>query len=126
MLWRFAPMADPLVQEFHSRDLDSTVSQREVDAVNDWIETKYSFHIMRDNPYHRATILGGMFGIKLTSISLKVRIHKIIHLIVKAIIVSEQNHGSLPENDSRINVIQDWKGLRSGNAGQVSLAAGKK
>lgn len=35
-LWRFAPMADPLVEEWHSRDLDSRISRREVAAVEDW------------------------------------------------------------------------------------------
>jgi hypothetical protein len=63
MLWRFAPMADAFVEEWHSRDLDSTILQREVDAVNDWYETDTAFHIMRDNPYHSTDILGGMFGV---------------------------------------------------------------
>ncbi len=36
MIWRFAPMADPLVDEWHSRDLDSVISDREAAAVNDW------------------------------------------------------------------------------------------
>ena len=28
MLWRYVPMADPSVDEWHSRDLDSRVSER--------------------------------------------------------------------------------------------------
>lgn len=64
MLWRFAPMADPLVGEWHSRDLDSRPSQREVDAVNDWLPSGKTYHIMRDNPVHNTKILGGAFGMQ--------------------------------------------------------------
>ena len=68
MLWRFAPMSDPLVSEWHSRDLDSRVNEREVAAVNDWLRnTTLSYHAMRDNPYHGTPILGGMFGMRVTS-----------------------------------------------------------
>ena len=40
MFWRFAPMADPYVDEWHSRDLDAWMLQREVDAVKEWKSTK--------------------------------------------------------------------------------------
>ena len=39
-LWRFAPMADPLVAEFHSRDLGSsatTAAEVECAAVKEWL-----------------------------------------------------------------------------------------
>ena len=58
MVWRFAPMADGTVAEFHSRDLDSRISEREIAAVKDWDRTNKSFHIMRDNPYHVSHIMG--------------------------------------------------------------------
>ena len=64
MLWRFAPMADPWVEEWHSRDLDATIIQREVDAVLEWKNSGLGFHIMRDHPMHGTAILGGMFGIR--------------------------------------------------------------
>ena len=64
MLWRFAPMADEYVSEWHSRDLDATILEREVLAVQEWKKTNYTFHIMRDNPAHVTDILGGMFGIQ--------------------------------------------------------------
>lgn len=52
-------MADGTVVEFHSRDLDSRISEREVAAVKDWDRTNKSFHVMRDNPYHVSHIMGG-------------------------------------------------------------------
>ena len=52
-------MVDPLVSEFHSRDLDSVPSPREVDAVKEWLHSKNkTFHIMRDHPLHGVPILG--------------------------------------------------------------------
>ena len=67
MIWRYAPMADPTVDEWHSRDLDSLVSEREAAAVADWrSNSDASYHSMRDNPYHSVSIMGGMFGMRLT------------------------------------------------------------
>ena len=64
MLWRFAPLADYNVIEWHSRDLDSTILDREVAAVQEWKKTNLTFHIMRDNPAHGTNIMGGMFGVR--------------------------------------------------------------
>ena len=51
-VWRFAPLVDPLVSEWHSRDMDSPVFQREVDAVQDWRAQGTTWHVMRDHPLH--------------------------------------------------------------------------
>ena len=64
MVWRFAPMADPLVEEWHCRDLDSRITPRELAAVQDWQSSGHTYHIMRDNKYHAATIVGCCFGMK--------------------------------------------------------------
>jgi hypothetical protein len=61
-IWRFAPMADPTVVEWHSRDLDSRASIREWEAVKDWKKRNKTYHIMRDNKGHGWLILAGMFG----------------------------------------------------------------
>ncbi len=66
MMWRFAPMVDPLVDEWHSRDLDSRPSEREWAAVDDWLRSGSTFHVMRDHTHHWVTILGGMFGERAT------------------------------------------------------------
>ena len=67
MIWRFATMADPLVVEWHSRDLDSLPNPREVAAVNDWLrDSNQTFQIMRDHPLHNSKILGGAFGMRIS------------------------------------------------------------
>ncbi|XP_068229203.1 uncharacterized protein [Palaemon carinicauda] len=61
-VWRFSPMGDPLVDRFAIRDADSSIIQREVDAVQDWIKDGSCFHVMRDHPLHKKIMLAGMWG----------------------------------------------------------------
>ena len=49
-----------------SRDLDSSITTREVAAVQEWLQSKKSFHIMRDHPQHCVPILGGTWGARMT------------------------------------------------------------
>lgn len=62
MYWRFLSAEDADVNIFLCRDCDSRISQREVDAVNEWLASDKDFHIMRDHPCHLVPILGGMWG----------------------------------------------------------------
>lgn len=62
MFWRFWASEDPEVDIFLSRDCDSRISEREVAAVNEWLNSDKDFHIMRDHPYHQSRIMGGMWG----------------------------------------------------------------
>ncbi|XP_043242895.1 uncharacterized protein LOC122392271 [Amphibalanus amphitrite] len=61
-VWRFAVIADESVERFVVRDLDSILTQRERDAVNEWLESNKTFHVMRDHPFHGDEILAGMWG----------------------------------------------------------------
>ena len=62
MFWRFYAICDTEVDIFLSRDTDSRIGNREIAALNEWIESDKDFHIMRDHPYHTVPILGGMWG----------------------------------------------------------------
>lgn len=64
MFWRFYPASDPDVEVMISRDTDSRLNSRESAAVNEWLESKNGFHIMRDHPQHGTEILGGMWGVR--------------------------------------------------------------
>ncbi len=66
MLYRFLPILSYDVKYFISRDVDTRIQPREVLAVNEWLESNKSLHIMRDHPQHFPKILGGMYGIKCT------------------------------------------------------------
>jgi len=57
-IWRFLPVGDELVDIMASRDLDSPLSQREFDAVHEWIDSNKTWHAMRDNPMHYVPMLG--------------------------------------------------------------------
>jgi hypothetical protein len=60
--WRFLPLGDPTVDVFLSRDLDSSLSVRESAAVAEWEDSNFTFHAMRDHPYHTVALMGGMWG----------------------------------------------------------------
>jgi len=76
--WRFEPMNEEGIDVMISRDTDSRLSLREKAAVDEWLESPFSFHVMRDHPYHNSyPILAGLFGIK------KGKIQNIQDLILK-------------------------------------------
>ena len=83
--WRFL-ISDEVTCEYAVfRDCDSRISLREKIAVDEWINSKKSIHIMRDHPAHRIPygndslgILAGMWGIKGSSIPMKNMIEKYI------------------------------------------------
>lgn len=65
MTWRFETIDNPEVEINMSRDTDTRILLREKLAVDEWISSGKSFHIMRDHPHHmnpRTPIMGGMFG----------------------------------------------------------------
>ena len=64
MFWRFLDASDLSVNVMISRDTDSRLNEREASAVKEWLESDKKFHIMRDHPYHKTQILGGMWGVK--------------------------------------------------------------
>jgi hypothetical protein len=64
MFWRFETSYDPNISASIFRDTDSRLSYREKYAVDEWLSSDKTFHIMRDHPYHRFPILGGMWGFK--------------------------------------------------------------
>jgi hypothetical protein len=61
MTWRFFPLLDQSVDRVMSRDSDSPILPREVDAVNEWLQSDKIFHAMRDHPSHciGLPLLGG-------------------------------------------------------------------
>jgi hypothetical protein len=60
-IWRFLPAGDLLVDIMASRDLDSPLPRRELNAVNEWLSTRKSWHVMRDHPLHTVPMLGKNF-----------------------------------------------------------------
>ena len=51
------------------RDLDSMISKREISAITQWLNSKHTFHVMRDHPNHGTTpMMAGMWGVKVFAI----------------------------------------------------------
>ena len=66
MFWRFEPMSqdDGTINACISRDTDSRLSSREKEAVDEWLASDKTLHVMRDHPWHSAAIMGGMWGFR--------------------------------------------------------------
>lgn len=64
MFWRFMAASDPDVEVMISRDADSRLNHREKAAVDEWLDSAKGLHIMRDHPWHKYYMLGGMWGVK--------------------------------------------------------------
>ena len=69
--WRFLIAEEKNCEYSIFRDCDSRIDLREKLAVDEWIESGKTLHIMRDHPYHHIPagnnqkgILAGMWGIK--------------------------------------------------------------
>lgn len=63
-IWRFLPLLDPQAYTVLTRDSDALISHREAAAIQQWLNSNYTFHVMRDHQAHKAHILAGMFGVK--------------------------------------------------------------
>lgn len=64
MFWRFDACYDDDSDVVIFRDTDSRLAAREEEAVNEWLKSDKTFHVMRDHPFHKFPMLGGMWGFK--------------------------------------------------------------
>ena len=62
--YRIFPVLSGEGNGFFCRDADSFLSKNEMDSMMRFIESDYSFHIIRDHPNHLAPIMAGTFGVK--------------------------------------------------------------
>lgn len=91
MFWRMLPIFISSYTHLCVRDLDSLLSKREADAVNEWLESNHCLHIMRDHPAHTAPIMGGMFGVKCDSKARKV-FRPIKNILLNSLIRADQSY----------------------------------
>ena len=61
-MWRFLVADREDCDRWIVRDTDSRLSIRTMQATNEWIWSRRSFHIMRDHILHDGEILAGLFG----------------------------------------------------------------
>lgn len=61
---RFTAISEPNVERVLIRDCDNRFSEREVHAVNEWIKSNKTLHVMKDHPWHGGfPILAGQWGL---------------------------------------------------------------
>ncbi|KAG2381364.1 hypothetical protein C9374_006353 [Naegleria lovaniensis] len=60
--WRFLVADDETVERFLVRDTDSRLNPREAAAIEEWIQSGFAVHSMRDHPNHNYRFNAGMWG----------------------------------------------------------------
>lgn len=64
LFWRFEPADDASIERVIVRDADSRLNAREATAVQAWIDSGLTLHLMRDHQDHAGwPVMGGMWGI---------------------------------------------------------------
>lgn len=63
--WRFRAISTPANHDFIIfRDVDSRPFSRERVAVEEWLQSSYPYHVMRDHQFHGRQLLAGLWGLK--------------------------------------------------------------
>ena len=62
LFWRYLVLDDPSVERYMIRDIDSLPTCQERTAIDQWIESKELFHIIRDHYSHCTVINAGLFA----------------------------------------------------------------
>lgn len=60
--WRFRPVEDKNLHRVLVRDADCIFGSKEVAAVDEWVKSGKSFHVMRDHICNNELILAGLWG----------------------------------------------------------------
>ena len=64
MIERFYAIDEPDVQTMFVRDADSRVHQRDRWAINDFMNSQFIAHTIRDHKEHSASLMGGLWGLR--------------------------------------------------------------
>ena len=64
MISRFFAIDEPDVEIMFVRDADSHVHWKDRWAINEFVNSPYLAHTIRDNPVHAIPMLGGLWGLK--------------------------------------------------------------
>ena len=95
-LWRFLAVDDADICIF--RDADSVVNERELGAVQEWLDTDKQWHIMHDVIDHEEKIMAGMFGYR----------HYDEHNVPESLAQQSVRLFDFRKKDSMLQLIKDW------------------
>lgn len=99
-MFRYLVLFDPNADVFISRNVDSLIWRKEVDAVEEWLRSNYTFHVMRDHTNHQSAILAGMWGAKIW------QRRDLIEGLMRALIVSGQQQIEFQDQLSLADIVR--------------------
>lgn len=69
MFWRYLPLGEEGIEYLAFRDADSRLNSRDIACLIEWVNSDFPVHIIRDHPFHQTPILGGLWGVRNSQIS---------------------------------------------------------
>lgn len=79
MTWRLNACHDATNDVILFRDTDSFLTTREKEIVEEWLESPFDVHLIRDHPLHTSPVMGGMFAVRGEAARLLSRVIKTHH-----------------------------------------------
>ena len=70
MFDRFTAVDDPECSIMFVRDADSRIHERDIGCIEDFLISDKLLHIIRDHPYHKSHIMGGLWGIRRSALEI--------------------------------------------------------
>jgi hypothetical protein len=70
MNWRYLASMNSQIDRILIRDIDAEIIPREQAAVQQWLESEFTFHVMRDHQFHAEPIMGGSANITQTILTI--------------------------------------------------------
>lgn len=97
MSWRFLAALRDDAEVVIFRDADSIFTARETAAVSEWLTSRKDMHIIRDHPYHRSPVMGGLFGVR----------GRALHLLAELVHARMLSHRLTEYGDDQVFLTKD-------------------
>ena len=91
-----------------SRDLDSSITAREVAAVEEWLQSEKPLHSMRDHPAHHHPLMAGMWGTKTTQDTIRHQWVRSFHNILEDPASGVSRESKIPDQSLLKKWVWTW------------------
>ena len=92
MLFRYMPLLDKNIKFLFARDADSEINKRDQWCIQQFINSSYHSHTIRDHYWHKSKLTGGLTGFRVDMLSTSIK-NKIEDCIKKIETIEKINYG---------------------------------
>jgi hypothetical protein len=111
MTYRFLSTIDPVYDAVCVRDTDSRIHARDRWCIRHFLGSPYSMYTIRDHPWHRYRVMGGLWGVKRGPHFSREKLYNYCHTVSAGYTSDTQFLDTHLESDRRIVYSYDPHGL---------------